>query len=480
LNTSLNEEIVLYSPAFLKHNYHVGLIKEYHLKLDVCQFRLKFNPLFWNSIWFFAIEELAYDFFVPYEEEVDSLILKSKNKNTKYSETGHISIENEKVVYKAKQKLNEPKIKLINNSSFQSKENTKKSSNAIENTNNNNSNNSNLNNSSSKNVDRKINFVPKSNNNNYKFAVKGDSNKCSLTGNNIKLDSSAANNSNNKIKFDSNKKVSNKTRVASSISPLKINFNQYSNKNINEFSSQNQENNKNSNSFETKKEINFVKNAIKNSSYSNNQSFCSKNVSSPDSNKKVTKKIEVKLKPKRITSFKSFKSMKSIPDLSPSTSFLIRSNLTPLFSNDGEDTQEFISSSPINKVKMFKTRSFIQEKNIYGNNSNKYQYISSMSLKNYYTGEVELSKGREFISSSLLISHNLEEKRGFNFKDAYNKNEKKEFFNKKNYDNQNANEENNSNNNDECDETSKTVLIEIQPTLLFGDNFKNKIQEKNN
>lgn len=66
-NTQSIEKIILFSPLTLKHNYHIGLIKEFQFKLDLNEFKRKFNPLFWNSIWYFSILELPVDFFFPYE-----------------------------------------------------------------------------------------------------------------------------------------------------------------------------------------------------------------------------------------------------------------------------------------------------------------------------------------------------------------------------------------------------------------------------
>ncbi len=39
---------------------------ESRLKLDLDTFKMKFNAIFWNSIWYFVIKGLPYDFFMPY------------------------------------------------------------------------------------------------------------------------------------------------------------------------------------------------------------------------------------------------------------------------------------------------------------------------------------------------------------------------------------------------------------------------------
>lgn len=67
MNTSSYEAVVLYSPFFLKYNYNNGLLKEFKFKLDVNNFKMRFNAIFWDSIWYFKIKELNFDFMLPYE-----------------------------------------------------------------------------------------------------------------------------------------------------------------------------------------------------------------------------------------------------------------------------------------------------------------------------------------------------------------------------------------------------------------------------
>jgi hypothetical protein len=61
-------KVILYSPFYLKQNYSLALLREYELKLDLEAFRTKFSALFWNSVWFFSLMNLPYDFFFPYKK----------------------------------------------------------------------------------------------------------------------------------------------------------------------------------------------------------------------------------------------------------------------------------------------------------------------------------------------------------------------------------------------------------------------------
>jgi len=61
-----DEAEVLYSPFFLKYNFNNTSFIESRLKLDLDTFKMKFNAIFWNSIWYFVIKGLPYDFFMPY------------------------------------------------------------------------------------------------------------------------------------------------------------------------------------------------------------------------------------------------------------------------------------------------------------------------------------------------------------------------------------------------------------------------------
>ena len=39
--------------------------------MDVEDLMLKYNNIFWNSLWYFKLKNLEYDFMLPYEEEIE-------------------------------------------------------------------------------------------------------------------------------------------------------------------------------------------------------------------------------------------------------------------------------------------------------------------------------------------------------------------------------------------------------------------------
>jgi hypothetical protein len=82
--TSTYEAIVLYSPFFLKYNYNNGLLREFGNKLDVENFKMRFNAVFWDSIWYFKLKNLEFDFMLPYEYNPNMNIFNNLN--------GHIKV----------------------------------------------------------------------------------------------------------------------------------------------------------------------------------------------------------------------------------------------------------------------------------------------------------------------------------------------------------------------------------------------------
>ena len=94
---------MLYSPLYLKINYNIALIKEFQLKLEIDIFRQRFNAIFWDSIWYFNLKDLAYDFFLPYEWEVDLTEFNKKNvhlKIEKSSDNMNTAIKEENEIQK--------------------------------------------------------------------------------------------------------------------------------------------------------------------------------------------------------------------------------------------------------------------------------------------------------------------------------------------------------------------------------------------
>ena len=72
-NTCKYDSVVLFSPYSLKMNYKT-LLKDFGIKLDVDELMFKYSNIFWNSLWYFKLNDLEYDFMLPYEKEFDEEI----------------------------------------------------------------------------------------------------------------------------------------------------------------------------------------------------------------------------------------------------------------------------------------------------------------------------------------------------------------------------------------------------------------------
>ena len=72
-STSRYDSVVLFSPLSLKENYNNSLIKDYGIKLDVEQLLAKHSTTFWNSLWYFKLNNLDYEFMLPYEHNMDNI-----------------------------------------------------------------------------------------------------------------------------------------------------------------------------------------------------------------------------------------------------------------------------------------------------------------------------------------------------------------------------------------------------------------------
>ena len=70
-NTCKLDNIVLFSPFFLKDNYNSVALRACGVKLDVEDLMLKYNNIFWNSLWYFKLKHLEFDFMLPYEEGIN-------------------------------------------------------------------------------------------------------------------------------------------------------------------------------------------------------------------------------------------------------------------------------------------------------------------------------------------------------------------------------------------------------------------------
>ena len=74
INTSKNDCLVLFSPYFLKVNSSNSLVRKFGTKLDVEELMLKYNTIFWNSVWYFKLNNLDFDFMLPYEQQLNEII----------------------------------------------------------------------------------------------------------------------------------------------------------------------------------------------------------------------------------------------------------------------------------------------------------------------------------------------------------------------------------------------------------------------
>ena len=73
-NTRKLDNVVLFSPFFLKDNYNSVALRGCGVNLDVEDLMLKYNNIFWNSLWYFKLKHLEYDFMLPYEEGINKEI----------------------------------------------------------------------------------------------------------------------------------------------------------------------------------------------------------------------------------------------------------------------------------------------------------------------------------------------------------------------------------------------------------------------
>ena len=72
-STSKYDSVVLFSPLSLKENYNNSLLKDYGTELDVEQLLEKYSTTFWNTLWYFKINNLDYDFMLPYEQNMEEV-----------------------------------------------------------------------------------------------------------------------------------------------------------------------------------------------------------------------------------------------------------------------------------------------------------------------------------------------------------------------------------------------------------------------
>lgn len=89
-----DESEVLYSPFHLKYNFYNSSFIESRLKLDIDYFKIKFNAIFWNSIWYFKIKDLPYDFISPYDEPLAERVKLSTINNSSNANVYNVNSNN--------------------------------------------------------------------------------------------------------------------------------------------------------------------------------------------------------------------------------------------------------------------------------------------------------------------------------------------------------------------------------------------------
>ena len=100
-STSKYDCVVLFSPLSLKENYNNSLLKDYGIKLDVEELLEKYNTTFWNTLWYFKLNHLDYDFMLPYEHNMDDITF-NKNLDITTSEIYKMTLDSNQ-----KNKINE-------------------------------------------------------------------------------------------------------------------------------------------------------------------------------------------------------------------------------------------------------------------------------------------------------------------------------------------------------------------------------------
>ena len=79
INTCYYDSAILYSPFTLKNTYKSSVLKNFNVKLDVDLFMKKYRDIFWDSLWYFKLNKLPYDFMLPYSRNVHDYIVPNRN-----------------------------------------------------------------------------------------------------------------------------------------------------------------------------------------------------------------------------------------------------------------------------------------------------------------------------------------------------------------------------------------------------------------
>ena len=79
INTCYYDSAILYSPFTLKNNYKTTVLKNFNVKLDIDLLMKQYRDIFWDSLWYFKLNNLEYDFMLPYAQSVQDNLIPNKN-----------------------------------------------------------------------------------------------------------------------------------------------------------------------------------------------------------------------------------------------------------------------------------------------------------------------------------------------------------------------------------------------------------------
>ena len=79
INTCYYDSAILYSPFTLKNNFKSTVLKNSNVKLDIDLLMKQYRDIFWDSLWYFKLNNLEYDFMLPYAVNIREKLLPNKN-----------------------------------------------------------------------------------------------------------------------------------------------------------------------------------------------------------------------------------------------------------------------------------------------------------------------------------------------------------------------------------------------------------------
>ena len=94
LNTSIVDNVILYSPKTLNYNMFDNTKSNYNINIE--EFKSNYNPFFWNIIWYFKMKKIPFDFILPYEDNIIYYLINKKQKkiNNNINDMNTKSIDN--------------------------------------------------------------------------------------------------------------------------------------------------------------------------------------------------------------------------------------------------------------------------------------------------------------------------------------------------------------------------------------------------